>query len=121
MSTSVFKYNIEGLANDMEIDLPTISTLYAEFFFEMKANINETKILSKNGDWKNVEEILHNIKGICTSLNIDDLYNIVNKLDSELKRKIYDNVMIYLDSIINLFVSCENDIREFFKEKNIII
>jgi HPt (histidine-containing phosphotransfer) domain-containing protein len=116
-----FRYKIEDLAADMEVDLLTVSTLYTEYFIEMKQCIYKSKNLCTAKDWQKLERVIHNIKGISNSLNIDDIYNVSNELDNELNRHIYDNIDKFLENINNLFLICEKDIKKFFRLNSIIL
>jgi HPt (histidine-containing phosphotransfer) domain-containing protein len=121
MSEKSFRYNIEGLAQDMEVSLEALSPLYSEFFHEMKVNMEESKALCANKDWVKLERVIHNIKGISISLNVDDIHNLTQKLSMDLKSKEYENAFSYMNSINNLFNSSEVDIRDFFKSHGITI
>jgi len=121
MDENPFRYDIKSLADDMEVGLQTLSTLYSEFFHEMKLNIEESKALCDNKDWLKLERVIHNIKGISACLNINDIYSISQKLDLELKLKKYENAFTDIISISNLFNSSETDIKNFFKINGVII
>jgi HPt (histidine-containing phosphotransfer) domain-containing protein len=121
MENESFRYDIEGLAKDMEVELSTLSTLYSEYFHEMKINIEESKTLANSEDWFRLERVIHNIKGISTSLNISDIYSFSNKLDVNLKNGKTDAAINDINTINELFNACENSVRQFFKEKEILI
>jgi hypothetical protein len=119
MENIPFKYDIIGLAKDMDIDLAAISNLYNEYFLEMKTNIQESQELYKSENWARLERVIHNIKGISISLNIDDIYTVSNKLDTNLKLGNYDTAAFNINNIRELFNAAENDIKEFFKQNSI--
>ncbi|HEY5561618.1 MAG TPA: hypothetical protein VIK72_07655 [Clostridiaceae bacterium] len=119
MDENFIRYNIQGLADDMEVNLSTLSSLYSEFFHEMKINIEESKDLCNSKDWWKLQRVIHNIKGISSCLYIEDIYDISNKLDIELKKQAYENALPDITSINNLLISSETDIKEFFKKNGI--
>jgi len=121
MDENPFRYDIKGLAADMEVDLQVLSSLYSEFFHEMKLNIEESKSLCINEDWMKLQRVIHNIKGISACLNVNDLYTISHKLDIELKNQKYENIFTNITFIGNLFNSSEFDIKDFFKKYGISI
>ncbi|MDP4090238.1 MAG: Hpt domain-containing protein [Bacillota bacterium] len=121
MDNKSFRYNIEGLAADMEIDLAELTSLYSEYFIEMRINIQESKALRANNDWVKLERIIHNMKGISTSLNVDDVYLMAAKLDNKLRSANYENIENDINFIVELYNRAENDIMEFFKEKDMKI
>lgn len=115
------RYDIEGLARDMEIELGDLPALYSEYFLEMRINLQESRAMYNIKDWDKLERVIHNIKGISTSLNVDDVYLLSNKLDNKLKGANFDNVLPDIDYITDLFIAAENDIKEFFKQNDIKI
>lgn len=121
MDNKSFRYDIEGLAKDMEIDLSTISPLYAEYFLEMKTNLEESRKYFATKNWDRLQRVMHNIKGISTSLNVDDVYLVSNRLDINLKQGIYSTAELDINNISELFNIAENDIREFLKQNDIRI
>jgi len=121
MDEKPFRYNIKELADDMEVTLETLSSLYSEFFHEMKIDIQESRALTLSKDWPKLQRIIHNIKGISTCLNIHDIYYVSQKLDMDLKINKYETVLSDVNSINDFFNSCETDIREYFKNNEIII
>jgi hypothetical protein len=121
MENIPFRYDIIGLAKDMDIDLAAISNLYSEYFLEMKINLQESRDYYSNKNWLKLERIMHNIKGISISLNIDDIYNVSNELDTALKLGNYNTAAFDIDNISELFNNAENDIREFFRQNTIRI
>ena len=120
MDEKPFRYNIKGLADDMEVSLQTLSSLYFEFFNEMKLNIQESKAFCNSKNWEKLEREIHNIKGITSCLNVNDVYYIAQKLDVELKDHKYEIALSDINSISKLFERCETDIRGFFKKNGII-
>ena len=121
MNDKFVRYDIEGFANDLEVDLLTISTLYSEYLLEMKINIEESMDFLKKKDWHMLQHKVHNMKGISSTLRVDDIYSAANDLDMDLKRgeclKAEESIL----SIINLFNLAEKDIKHFFHQNNIFI
>ena len=116
-----FRYNIKGLADDMEVSLGTLASLYSEFFHEMKINIQESKELCISKDWRKLERVIHNIKGISSCLYISDIYDSSQKLDTELKKQNYETTSFDINYMNTLLATCEIDIKEFFKKDGINI
>jgi HPt (histidine-containing phosphotransfer) domain-containing protein len=121
MSNKFIRYDIEGFAQDMEVDLPTISSLYSEYFLEMKSNIEESFDFLKKNDWQMLQRRIHNMKGISVTLRVDDIYSIANGLEKNLKRGEYLHVDKGIFRILELLNSAEKDIKDFFHQNNISI
>lgn len=113
------RYEIEILAKDTGVDLATLSTLYLEYFKEMKENINQSILLCSEKAWSNLERVIHNIKGVSISLNILDIYDAALNLDNKLKNKIYDTISSDIKIINRMLISSENEIMKFFHSKDI--
>jgi HPt (histidine-containing phosphotransfer) domain-containing protein len=121
MDSTPFRYDIESLAHDMEVDIASLSGLYFEYFLEMKDCIYKSRKACETKEWEKLGRVIHNIKGISNSLNINDIYVIASQLDNELNNHIYDNAVIIINKVNDLFYICEKDIKRFFKQKDITI
>ncbi|MDP4146357.1 MAG: hypothetical protein Q8936_18060 [Bacillota bacterium] len=121
MENTPCKYNIMELVEDMGVSITDISSLYSEYITEMRSNIQESKFLCSEKDWTRLERVIHNMKGISTSLNITDLYEVSAALDKQLKLGKYDDVQNDINHIEELFNIAEKDIKEFFKQHSITI
>ncbi|MTK12850.1 MAG: hypothetical protein F8N39_12430 [Clostridiaceae bacterium] len=119
METVSCRYDIEGLAKDMEVDLTTISTLYSEYFLEMKENIYKSETPCAKEDYASLERIIHNIKGTSISLNIKDIYYTSLSLDNQLKNNKCEQATYGINTINELFNEAEKDIKEFFHQNGI--
>lgn len=111
------KYDIEGLAKELEIDIEGIVGLYASYFEEMKSEITDMKEHLVKHDWKMLERVIHNIKGVSINLNISDVYSEAEKFDILLKKDVTENAGDYVDSIAHLIENAEVEIQRFFSEK----
>lgn len=121
MDNKPFRYNFDELSKDLELDLESISSLFHEYFFEMKSNIEKCRSLLSEGNWAKLERVIHNIKGTSSSLNVDDIFILSNKMNNDLKSGKYDDVEKDLEFLSKLYNITENNIREFFKQNNINI
>lgn len=121
MDENTFRYDIKGLCEDIGVPYEDIASLFSEYFSEMKDNIQECKTLYINRDWMKLEREVHNMKGISVNLNVTDVYNTCTTLDYQLRTYQYENINTNLEKIYELYNAAENDIREFFKLKDIMI
>lgn len=121
MDNGTFRYDIKSLVEEMDVEYAAISTLYSEYFFEMKGNVQDSRLLCTQNAWDKLQRVVHNMKGISISLNIKDIYDASYKLDIELKGGNYTTASASIDTISNLLVECENDIKHFFQQKGIVI
>jgi HPt (histidine-containing phosphotransfer) domain-containing protein len=121
MESKECRYDIDALIKMLGVEFSDVSPLYLEYFFEMKENIQESKALCKEKDWNRLQRIVHNMKGISVSLNVNDLYAASTNLDIQLKKGLYDTVAQAIEDIQELFNAAELEIRDFFKQQGISI
>lgn len=117
----IMKYDIEGLADELEIGIEDISDLYASYIQEMKEEIAELKVCLKNSDWDMLQRVVHNIKGVSANLGITDVFSEADKFDKLLKINETSESKEYVAKIVNLIVDSEAVIKDFFMEKGFSI
>lgn len=121
MESSTFRYEIKALTSELGIDLAIIAALYSEYFIEMKENIQQGRILCREENWIKLERIIHNMKGISSSLAVMDVYEATLKLDTRLKSEMPEGASEHIEYIFELFTAAEHDISSFFQENDIIV
>lgn len=114
-------YDIQGMVDDLGVDICDIAELYRTFFIEMQDEINSLNTALQKNDYESLRQIVHNIKGVSSNLCICDVYDETAKFDIKLKQNITDNADIHIQNIIELIGSAKLEISEFFKQKNIIL
>jgi HPt (histidine-containing phosphotransfer) domain-containing protein len=115
------RYDIEGLASELEVGLDSIVGLYESFIVEMKEEIEEMKIHLEKSDWIMLERVIHNIKGVSANLCILDIFSEAEKFDSLLKKNETSDASIYVNKLIALINASETEIKGFFLEKGFSI
>ncbi|MGB3366159.1 MAG: Hpt domain-containing protein [Acidaminobacteraceae bacterium] len=90
------KINIEGFARNMGLEPKDIKSLYTTFFNEMSENIDQLKIASQNKDSQTIEDIMHNIKGVCLNLELMELGKYAEQIYTEVKSADYSHLDIFL-------------------------
>ena len=113
------KYNIEGLADELEVDMESIVGLYSSYIEEMKEEIKEMQLCLEKSDWTMLERVVHNIKGVSANLSIMDVYSEAEKFDLLLKKNITSSAEEYVSKLINLIADSESEIKLFFYEKGL--
>lgn len=105
------KINIEGFASNMGLEPKDIKSLYTTFFSEMNENINQLKTATQNTDYNAIEDIMHNVKGVCLNLELLELGKYAEQIYTEVKADDYSNLedfLSYFDTeieIISVIVS----------------
>jgi HPt (histidine-containing phosphotransfer) domain-containing protein len=115
------RYNIKGLAEELEIDLNSISGLYTIYFEEMKEEIKSMLLYLKKSDWEMLERTVHNIKGVSANLSIMDVFSEAEKFDILLKKNEILNSREHITNLDNLISNAEIEIKEFFEDKGLVI
>lgn len=119
MQNEEMKYDIEGLANELEVDLESIIGLYSSYFEEMKSEIDSMKGFLMKRDWYMLQRVVHNIKGVSANLGINDVFAEAEKFDILLKNNENDKANIYSENIEKMIASAESEIRKYFDGKGL--
>jgi HPt (histidine-containing phosphotransfer) domain-containing protein len=121
MDTKNFKYDIQGMADELEVDIVDIIDLYSNYISEMNKEISSMQKLLLKGDWFNLEKVIHNIKGVSANLNITDVYQAAEIFDAELKRTEIENVQANTGKLIDMLNEAVLEIKGFFLDKGITL
>ena len=113
------KYNIEGLAEELEVELESIVGLYTSYIEEMKEEILEMTTYLEKTDWTMLERVIHNIKGVSANLCIMDVFSEAEKFDLLLKKNITLDCDKHITKLINLIRDSEVEIKSFFNERGL--
>lgn len=119
MESYAEKYNIEAFAEELGVDLKTISSLYANYFIEMKSETGEMIKLFDEKNWTMLERVVHNIKGVSANLYINDVYEAASVFDALLRDKKTEYSDKYISIIEMLIKEAEITVREFFTGKGV--
>lgn len=117
MENNLSRYDIEGLANELEVDIGDIATLFLNYFYEMKSEIVAIQQHLSVRNWNMLERVVHNIKGVSANLNVSDVYEEAAVFDILLKQNKTDDADIHVQKLARLLTNSEKEIREFFNEK----
>lgn len=99
------KINIEKFASNMGLEPKDIKSLYTTFFTEMNENITSLKIAIKEENNNTIKDIMHNIKGVCLNLELNELGEYSEKVYDEIKQNDFSNLkdfISYFDTEIEL-------------------
>lgn len=112
------RYNIDELIEEMEVSHEDIWELYKTYFLEMRENINDITKCLKSNEFKKMERILHNIKGVSVSLNILDVYEAASIFNEKIKKEVPEKYEEYINKLTQLVNGAEEEVKNFFS-KNI--
>jgi HPt (histidine-containing phosphotransfer) domain-containing protein len=65
-------------------------------------------------NWGMLERVTHNIKGMSSSLYVNDVYEKAAEFNSLLKINQTENVNVYIEEITQLLKNAEIEIKEYF-------
>ena len=116
MEGCICRYDIQGLADELEVELSDIVKLYSNYIEEMASEIEEMQKFLLKKDWVMLERVVHNIKGVSANLNIEDVFNEAEAFDNLLKKGVADDSGYYVNNIETLLKAAENEIKSFFAQ-----
>lgn len=111
-----FRYKINELINELEVNYSDVVPLYESYFNEMREEISELLNYLSERDWEMLKRTVHNIKGVSANLRINDVYVAALEYESILKAEAYDKAGMFINSILELVNDAEHDVREFFDD-----
>jgi len=120
-SRDTFRYDIDGLAEELEIDVCSLTGLFSSFVNEMEIEVSEMSRLLMEKDWNNLERVIHNIKGVCANLTIDDVFRQASEFHEKLKAGDSSEAAVYVESIAQMLKNAELDIKRYFSAKGLSI
>lgn len=121
MQTNECRYDIQGLADELEVDLSDIVRLFSNYFTEMKEELAEMKKYLSSGDWIMLERVVHNVKGVSANLDIKDVYNEAAAFDTLLKINVTDSAEYYINRIDELLQAAEEEVGRFFSQNGMAL
>lgn len=121
MTKEGVRYDIAGLAKELEVDLQALVPLYQSYITEMSEETSEMNRYLLGKDWNMLQRTIHNIKGVSANLKIDDVYRESEIFDSRLKKDIIESAEKYVEVISDLVKAAEKEIRAFFSDRGYMI
>ncbi|MCX7922672.1 MAG: Hpt domain-containing protein [Clostridia bacterium] len=117
MSETNIRYDLQGLADEIGVEVRDIVKLFLSYFSEMRDEIEAMRDCLSRGDWHMLKRTVHNIKGVSANLNVHDVFKEAEKLDMLLKYSKMDDVPTCVNKITKLIDNAEIEIKRFFNEK----
>ncbi|WP_026885184.1 hypothetical protein [Clostridium beijerinckii] len=114
-------YDIIGFSNDLGLNLQQVSELYAELINEFNLALSELKVSMIEKDLRNIQKIIHNLKGVSGNYRITDIYEETTKINNLLKSNNYNNLELDLNSLLTVSNLALKKIKSFFYERSIVI
>lgn len=119
MNAEGFRYNIEGLAEELEVDIKDIARLYSNYFIEMNEEMLSLRDLLEGKDWYMIQRTVHNVKGVSANLAVEDVFREAAAFDVLLKEGKREDTAVRIEKIASLLKAAEIDILNFFKSKGL--
>lgn len=116
MDNSINRYDIAGLAGELELELSDLVDLFAGYISEMKEEVSEMRKFLNQNDFEMLQRVVHNIKGVSANLNIKDVFKEAEKFDILLKNSMTEDACAHVNMLASLIEGAEVKIRSFFME-----
>lgn len=108
--------DIKCLIEELGVELKDVSELYLRYFAEMRIESGKMQEYVLKQRWDMLERVIHNIKGVSSSLNINDVYEKAAEFDVLLKNNKTDTAALHANELIALIRGAEEDIREIYPD-----
>jgi HPt (histidine-containing phosphotransfer) domain-containing protein len=96
---------ITELSKEMGMDPDDLLELYETFIEEMTADLFKLKIAYQKGDFVELKNVSHNIKGVSASLKFEEMFIESKSLNDKLKADSVDNLYPHIDAMTKAFNS----------------
>lgn len=121
MNHAECKYDIEGLASELEVTLSDLAPLFSSYFDEMSEAAGEMELFLLDGEWNKLQRVVHNIKGVSVNLGIKDVYSAAGVLDALLKEGEYQEAGIHVKIVLSILADARENIEKYFEERGFAI
>ena len=111
------KYDIEGLSVKIGAEIEEMAVLFSLYLEEMKSELSLMERFCVESDWVMLQRTVHNVKGVSANLDISDMFEAAEQLDSSLKRNETGMAAPMIGKIKDLFMNAEEDIKRFFLQR----
>lgn len=119
MDNKKARYDIKGLADELEVGMDSIALLFTSFFSEMENEIKNLEEYLGEKDWHMLERVIHNIKGVSANLNVYDVFEEAAIFDEMLKKNQVEDARKFVDKIIFLINDAKKEVEEIFKQNGL--
>jgi HPt (histidine-containing phosphotransfer) domain-containing protein len=113
------RYDIKGLAEELEFEIEDISGLFSSFFEEMETDISSMEEYLGKKDWNMMERVVHNIKGVSANLSVTDVNEEAAVFNALLKQNKTEDAEFHVKRLASLLVGAEEEIRKIFMDMDI--
>lgn len=110
------KVNIEGFASNMGLEPKDIKSLYSTFFTEMNENIILLKNAVKEEENESIKDIMHNIKGVCLNLEINELGKYADQTYTETKKGDFSNIDKFISYFDTEIIVISKIISDYYEQ-----
>lgn len=121
MENVACRYDIYGLAKELDSELGDIAILFINYIDEMKSEVKEMNRFFSLKDWYMLERTVHNIKGVSVNLGIRDVYEQAEAFDRLLKDGKVDSAAENIEKITQILSSAVKEIKAFFNQNGFSI
>ena len=113
------QYDIKAFSDNLEITLEESVELFSSYISEMNIYCIQLKQHLIKENYKELEKIVHSIKGVSGNLNIMDVYEEAAAVDDLLKAKSLTNIAENVKMLLLLIGDSEIKIKNYFSNYNI--
>ena len=115
------RYDIEEFTKALGVSTEEMAGLFSSYIAEMEGEIAEMQAQLAKKDWKMLQRVVHNIKGVSGNLHINDVYKEAFSFDIMLKEGDTGAAHEHVERLVKLITGSEIEIREYFFVKGFTI
>ncbi|MCX7711342.1 MAG: Hpt domain-containing protein [Clostridia bacterium] len=115
------RYDIQGLTDELEVELKDIVRLFSNYFEEMQSEMSEMEKFLSQKDWVMLQRVAHNIKGVSANLGIQDVFSEAAAFDAMLKAGITESAVQYVNGIKTLLKNANAEVDAYFSQHGLTL
>lgn len=105
---------MNALAKEMGMVPEDLLELFDTFIDEMTDDIFKLKIAYQKGNFIDLKNISHNIKGVSANLKFDEMFVEARDLNDKLKAETFDDLYKHIEAMTKAFNSFKAAFTDYF-------
>ncbi|MBU3109991.1 hypothetical protein [Clostridium lacusfryxellense] len=114
-------YDIQGLANGLELDYEDITDLYISYIDEVDNHCKRLNEISYKKDYIKLKMEIHNVKGVAANLLLKDVFDEADQFERLLNQDNFTSSKDHVENLSKLLINSKAKIIFSFAQVNVVL